>query len=180
MYSHALYMLSADDSGRFSGIPEKSLKSSADQMQGACKQKDQALNKIRALHSSDFGGGGVLRRLRRCRAIGAIAAMVSQHQQILQCYCCAPSWFSFMVCLSSCSCYEMWRTCNNLHPLQNYYINNSLKLVLCNGRDLIALICAGINTFRIPNDFLRICIRIEFEFINQEMYHVCVFVSVTR
>ena len=39
---------------------------------------------------------------------------------------------------------------------------------------------AGIYTFRIPDDFWRICIRIEFESLFQENVHVCVFVSVMK
>ena len=34
----------------------------------------------------------------------------------------------------------------------------------------------GINTFRFPATFGRICIRTELEFINQEMLHICVVV----
>ena len=39
---------------------------------------------------------------------------------------------------------------------------------------------ARINTCRIPVDFLRMCIRIEIEFISQTFFHVCAFISVTR
>ena len=43
--------------------------------------------------------------------------------------------------------------------------------------DMVRGIRTGINTFRTPGDFRRICIRIELAFIK---VHVCVFVPLIR